>query len=467
MESLESVNANSGSTVRKSWWWSTKRKGYQAPGPSKSSSSGRRSSDEIIPDELVVLDESSLCNVPMELPTGVSNDTASKSFSKLSREDQMLSLRLNSVHESMFKKVPRQFTDALLDPGPPSKEKQAVLSVGRPSWLPPKSKAEEKQHLREFEQIRRTALKHDKLNEKEKIKKMEQQRKKNQHLVEFWDRYIFRYWPDSLTSSKVAGIWREGIPFRIRGKAWQKVIGNHLQLDYQTFFLACESAKKLAHSNENDQTQDINMFSHDKSALEVDIESTIPHLHLFQKGEALHNDLIQLVSAFSAYRYNVRYVPGSTFVGALVLLNMNLTSAFNAMVNLLDRPFMHAVYTQDKEALASFTNLFLSSLKKSLPELATHFQFTLQIQPDEYLYPLLQRFFIPMNSVDISSRIMDCYLFEEDPFLIKVLVALFSQLKYKLLENDFRLLQNTLFYQPWELGKEDEFMKKVFEASIS
>ncbi|EPY51954.1 GTPase activating protein [Schizosaccharomyces cryophilus OY26] len=467
MESFESVNTNNGSSVKKNWWWGTKGKGYQVPGPSRSSSSGRRSSDEIIPDELIVLDDSSLCNVPLELPTGVSRDTASKSFSKLTREDQMLSLRLNSVQDSMFKKAPRQSTDALLDPGPVSKEKQAVLSVGRPSWLPPKSKAEEKQHLREFEQIRKAALNYDKQSQKEKFKQMERQRKKNQYLVQLWDRYIFRYWPDSLASSKVTGVWREGIPSRVRGKAWQKIIGNHLQLDYQSFFLACERARKLGYSNENEQTQNVNMFCHDRSALEVDLESTIPQLHLFQKGEALHNDLVQLVLAYSAYRYNVRYVPGTSFIGALLLLNMNLTSAFNSMVNLLDRPFMQAVYTQDKEALASFTSLFLSSLKKSLPDLANHFKYTLQAQPDQYLYPLLQKFFIPMNSVDISSRIMDCYLLEEDPFLIQVLVALFSQLKPKLLDTDFRLMQNTLFYHPWKLGEEDEFMKKVFETSIS
>jgi hypothetical protein len=44
-------------------------------------------------------------------------------------------------------------TSALLDPLPISKEKEAVLSQTRPSWLPPKSKAEEKRHLAQYQKM--------------------------------------------------------------------------------------------------------------------------------------------------------------------------------------------------------------------------------------------------------------------------------------------------------------------------
>ena len=41
----------------------------------------------------------------------------------------------------------------LQDTIPPSKEKLMLLSKTRPPWLPPKSKAEEKRHLAEFDKI--------------------------------------------------------------------------------------------------------------------------------------------------------------------------------------------------------------------------------------------------------------------------------------------------------------------------
>jgi hypothetical protein len=44
-------------------------------------------------------------------------------------------------------------TSNLLDPLPVSKEKEAVLSQTRPSWLPPKRKEEEKRHLAEYQKM--------------------------------------------------------------------------------------------------------------------------------------------------------------------------------------------------------------------------------------------------------------------------------------------------------------------------
>jgi len=44
-------------------------------------------------------------------------------------------------------------TSSLWDPLPISKEKEAVLSQTRPQWLPPKSKAEEKRHLAQYQKM--------------------------------------------------------------------------------------------------------------------------------------------------------------------------------------------------------------------------------------------------------------------------------------------------------------------------
>ena len=53
---------------------------------------------------------------------------------------------------------PMQMTDGMIDPLPISKEKEAVLSRTRPSWLPPKSKEEEKRHLKEYQKMMQKAL---------------------------------------------------------------------------------------------------------------------------------------------------------------------------------------------------------------------------------------------------------------------------------------------------------------------
>jgi hypothetical protein len=48
---------------------------------------------------------------------------------------------------------PIQRGNGLIDPLPVSKEKEKVLTRTRPSWLPPKSKAEEKRHLKEYQRM--------------------------------------------------------------------------------------------------------------------------------------------------------------------------------------------------------------------------------------------------------------------------------------------------------------------------
>ena len=50
---------------------------------------------------------------------------------------------------------PLQISNGIIDPLPISKEKEAVLSRTRPSWLPPKSKDEEKRHLKEYQRMMR------------------------------------------------------------------------------------------------------------------------------------------------------------------------------------------------------------------------------------------------------------------------------------------------------------------------
>lgn len=50
---------------------------------------------------------------------------------------------------------PLQVSNGMIDPLPISKEKKAVLSRTRPSWLPPKSREEEKRHLKEYQKMMR------------------------------------------------------------------------------------------------------------------------------------------------------------------------------------------------------------------------------------------------------------------------------------------------------------------------
>lgn len=58
---------------------------------------------------------------------------------------------------------PKQVINTTVDPLPVSKEKEAAMSRTRPTWLPPKSKEEEKKHLKEYQEMMRLSLEAGKL----------------------------------------------------------------------------------------------------------------------------------------------------------------------------------------------------------------------------------------------------------------------------------------------------------------
>ena len=53
---------------------------------------------------------------------------------------------------------PLRKSNVMIDPLPISKEKEKVLSRTRPSWLPPKSRKEEKKHLKEYQKMMELSL---------------------------------------------------------------------------------------------------------------------------------------------------------------------------------------------------------------------------------------------------------------------------------------------------------------------
>lgn len=53
---------------------------------------------------------------------------------------------------------PLRKSEVMIDPLPVSKEKEKVLSRTRPSWLPPKSRKEEKKHLKEYQRMMELSL---------------------------------------------------------------------------------------------------------------------------------------------------------------------------------------------------------------------------------------------------------------------------------------------------------------------
>jgi len=92
--------------------------------------------------------------------------------------------------------------------------------------------------------------------------------------------------------------------------------------------------------------------------------------------------------------------------------------------------------------------------------LYTYFTNTLQLHPEAYLDTIVTPLLSLHMPLDILSRVWDIYAFEGDKVLLRAAVAVLWQLESKLYVEVDEVIR-TLTKEPWDLGKEEVFMKKM------
>lgn len=240
---------------------------------------------------------------------------------------------------------PMQISNGMIDPLPISKEKEAVLSRTRPSWLPPKSKEEEKRHLREYQKIMQAAQEAERKKvEKEKIE-LERKEKMKADVHRIWNDQIIPDWEKSIAKPETRELWWRGVAPRCRSTVWEKSLGNLLAVTEETFKLALRRAKELEKGKGSVQsTKEQEMFA----AIRRDVREVFPDLKIFQEYGPLHQSLLDILYAYCMYRSDVGYVYGTHVIAAILLLNLSPPKAFTALCNMLNRPVPLAFYTQDE-----------------------------------------------------------------------------------------------------------------------
>ncbi|PWW73717.1 hypothetical protein C7212DRAFT_359559 [Tuber magnatum] len=362
---------------------------------------------------------------------------------------------------------PLQMTNGMIDPLPISKEKEAVLSRTRPSWLPPKSKDEEKRHLKEYKRMMRLSQEAGRLLYSRGLERQEQEHKdriKND-TDRVWDQQIIPNWSIATRKNETRELWWQGVAPRCRGKVWQLSFGNNLTVGTETFRLALKRARGV----EDGLQKSPAMYSFKErevfNAIRRDVDKTFTELKIFQFQEKgpLHQSLLEVLMAYSMYRSDVGYVFGTHVVAGLLLLNLSPEQSFITLVNLLNRPLPLAFYTQDESAMSRVYNLFLKAFRYKLPSLYQHIHVILGLPPSMYLEAMFLTLFTLHCPIDIASRIWDIYSFEGDAFLVRTAVAVMTVLESRLY-GDAKEVVSLLGWnvkRRWELGKEDEFIAIV------
>ncbi|EFQ35540.1 TBC domain-containing protein [Colletotrichum graminicola M1.001] len=331
----------------------------------------------------------------------------------------------------------RHQTNIMIDPLPISKEKEAVLSRTRPSWLPPKDPAEEKRHLREYKKMMARSAEADRRREDSRQAKKSTRDTKADSLMRIWDDEIVPRWTEAVRERRTRELWWKGIAPRSRGTVWAKAIGNELGLSEKSYNAALRRAQELeervnAGKGDSEDMQRAAWLS----AIRNDVaENTWQDLRIFQVGGPLHQTLVDVLFAYALYRSDIGYVKGCNTLAALLLLNLPSSSAtFIALANVLNRPLPLSFYSEDPGAKASAYNLVMQTLSVKSPRLHQHLTKDISAGDADFY---LGNFFMGLGTthlaMDEAARLWDVYVFEGDAVMVRAAVAI-------LMRNEMALL---------------------------
>ncbi|EME39561.1 hypothetical protein DOTSEDRAFT_75278 [Dothistroma septosporum NZE10] len=364
---------------------------------------------------------------------------------------------------------PLQKGNIMIDPLPISKEKEAVLTRTRPSWLPPKCQKEEARHLREFQQMMIRAAEAEKKRLLREQEHKETRVETQSSIARIWDQHVIPNWDIVVKEPRTRELWWRGVTARSRGEVWSKAIGNELELSATSF----EAALARAHDLEEmvgDMPDEARANSKGAAwfdAIARDVPNVYPELHMYQHGEALHQSLTNVLKAYAMYRSDVGYVYGTHLVAGIVCLLLQPAEAFVFLANMLNRPVPLAFLVHDQAAMARAYDLTLSTLKYKYTKLHDHLTNPIVgLRPEEFLDPIFRCLFAYNMSHEHVSRIWDVFVFEGDRALIRAAVAVLGTLESKLYGSRQEILKHIGWCNEnrWDIGTEDEFINAMREA---
>lgn len=367
----------------------------------------------------------------------------------------------------------RPVIDHRIEALPISKEKEAALACTRPTFLPPKSKKEEKKHLKEYEKLMFGSLEHDKKTQKRRSKAMVSKAKHLANSADTWTDQIIPHFPVAVKDPRTRNLWWSGLPNRVRSQVWSICVGNALSVNEETFKVALKRSLEVETELQTDSdAHSIDQFqlltAESYRLLEDSVQRTLPELRLFQDSGPLHKPLMDVLKAYLYYRQDVMitYMEGVNHIAGLLLLYSSPVETFTLLVNVLNRPVPLAVYTRDEPVLNRFVAIFLKKLSEGLPTLYNHLHIELRLPPLSYLEPMLICLLTKQAPIDIASRVFDVYVFEGDSLLLKAVLACFHVMEHALYgtaQEVVTILSGEDREHAWQnsMKSEDDFMRLV------
>ena len=235
-----------------------------------------------------------------------------------------------------------------------------------------------------------------------------------------WSQILLPKWEvntGDLDMEKLRKYIYRGVPPELRGRVWRLAIGNHLRITPELF-------QVLKRSQQNTRTR--------SSALDNDLPRTFSELALFGEQGAFHKVLKDVLETYIAYRPDIGYVQGMSYVSAMLCLyTPDSFTAFCCLGNIIVSEHFFPFFALDVEKISQYYSIFemaLQSTSKRIGKLLVD----LKIEPELYIFSWFQTVFVRVLPLRVASRVWDCFLVDGTIVLFRVALALILLLKPKL-----------------------------------
>ena len=331
----------------------------------------------------------------------------------------------------------------------------------RPSNLPPKDADEEQKHKCEFAQIVKTSRKKQAKEIVIKEKHLQNVLKSEEKVsgrIGIWNTEILPFWPECLQWKKTHELWGQGVPGPVRSELWTLAIGNDLNITEELYHISlarskvddwcqfdvkelCQKCNNLSNNETPEQKKDFTAYQ-----IKLDVSRTFSHLGLFQETGPYHQDLVNILAAYSAWRPDLGYSQGMSFLAAMLLLNIRKTeTVFIAFCNLMNRQPFEAFYRLNNTKMNIAYDNINAQISRQHPDLSEHFK-VVDLKPEYYLVDQIYTLFSRSLPLESACRIWDLYLRDGESIIYRASLALLTLYHDQLLKLDFidiaKLLQD-------------------------
>eukprot|EP00002_Diphylleia_rotans_P024859 TRINITY_DN4907_c0_g1_i7.p1 TRINITY_DN4907_c0_g1~~TRINITY_DN4907_c0_g1_i7.p1 ORF type:complete len:442 (+),score=84.70 TRINITY_DN4907_c0_g1_i7:46-1371(+) len=269
---------------------------------------------------------------------------------------------------------------------------------------------------------------------------------------QIWESDMIPHFEERRSSKQLRELSWKGIPTKFRGKVWSLAIGNAMNITEELYQIMVKNARTTREAvdaafRRGMSEEDIDAIFPGKmnslSLIKLDLERTFPELCFFQQGTPEYDSLRDVLEAYVAYRPDMGYVQGMSYIAGMLLLNMSAFDSFVCFVHLLNSAHMRALFRMESPGIDLRFAVFDHLLAEFLPETSKHFS-ELGVSSNLYVVEWFMTIFARLVNLELSSRLWDVYVMDGEVFAFRAALGILKLLSPRLLKANFEQSLNIL-----------------------